>query len=120
VITIEDLGNSGEFLAALATLATLIYLAVQIKQNTKVVQSSSVDSLMSNVQGNISLIGSTKENADVYFRGLADFNTLPEPDGTQFMIMITSIFNGLDTMYWSFRNGNLDSDLWSGECNVLR
>jgi hypothetical protein len=75
---------------------------------------------MSNVQGNMSLIGSTKENADVYLRGLADFNTLPEPDRTQFIIMLTSIYTGLDTVYWSYRNGSLDSDLWRRECNMLR
>jgi hypothetical protein len=120
VITIEDLGNIGEFVAAIATLATLIYLAVQIKQNTRPVQASSVESLMSNVQSNMSLTGSTKENADVYLRGLADFNTLPEPDRTQFIIMITSIYTGLDTVYWSYRNGSLDSDLWRRECNMLR
>ena len=75
---------------------------------------------MSNVQGNISLIGSTKENADVYLRGLVDFNALPEPDRRQFMIMITSIYSGQETMFWSYRHGNLDSDLWRRECNTIQ
>jgi hypothetical protein len=31
-VTLGELGSLGEFLAAIATLATLIYLAVQIRQ----------------------------------------------------------------------------------------
>jgi hypothetical protein len=34
-LTIQDLGSLGEFIAAIATVATLGYLAAQIRQNTK-------------------------------------------------------------------------------------
>ncbi len=34
-MTIQDLGSIGELVAAIATLATLGYLAVQIRQNTR-------------------------------------------------------------------------------------
>jgi hypothetical protein len=33
-MTIEDLGNLGEMIAAIATVATLIYLAQQIRKNS--------------------------------------------------------------------------------------
>ena len=39
-MTIQELGSLGEFIAAIATLATLVYLAVQIRQNTKSVRAS--------------------------------------------------------------------------------
>ena len=35
-MTIQDLGAVGEFIGGVAVLVTLIYLAVQIKQNTNV------------------------------------------------------------------------------------
>jgi hypothetical protein len=40
-VTIQDLGSLGELIAAVATVATLVYLAVQIRQNTKSVRASS-------------------------------------------------------------------------------
>jgi hypothetical protein len=40
-MTIQDLGSLGELIAAIATLATLIYLARQISANTKATQASS-------------------------------------------------------------------------------
>jgi len=33
-MTIQDLGSIGELIAAIATIATLVYLAIQIRQNT--------------------------------------------------------------------------------------
>lgn len=33
-MTVQELGSIGELIAAVATLATLIYLAIQIRQNT--------------------------------------------------------------------------------------
>ncbi len=33
-MTIQDLGSLGELIAAVATVATLVYLALQIRQNT--------------------------------------------------------------------------------------
>lgn len=44
-MTIRDLGSIGELVAALATVATLIYLAVQIRQNTRAMKASSVSTL---------------------------------------------------------------------------
>ena len=33
-MTLEDLGNLGEFLGSLAVVASFIYLAIQVRQNT--------------------------------------------------------------------------------------
>ena len=38
-MSFEDLGNLGELVAAIATVATLGYLALQLKQNTKALRS---------------------------------------------------------------------------------
>ena len=38
-MTIQDLGSIGELIAAIATVATLVYLAIQLKQNTRALRS---------------------------------------------------------------------------------
>jgi hypothetical protein len=40
-MTIETLGNLGDFVGGLAVIASLLYLAVQIRQNTRAIRSSS-------------------------------------------------------------------------------
>ncbi len=44
-VTIQDLGSLGELIAAIATVATLIYLAFQIRANTRSVRASSFQEL---------------------------------------------------------------------------
>jgi hypothetical protein len=39
-VTIQDLGSLGEFVAAIATVATLLYLAIQIRQSNALLLSS--------------------------------------------------------------------------------
>lgn len=39
-MSIQDLGSLGELVAAIATIATLIYLATQIRQNTRMLEST--------------------------------------------------------------------------------
>ncbi len=43
-MTIQDWGAIGEIIGAIATIATLIYLATQIRQNTRALQATSMDS----------------------------------------------------------------------------
>ncbi len=40
-MNIQDLGSVGELIAAAATIATLIYLAHQVRANTKATQTAS-------------------------------------------------------------------------------
>ena len=37
-MSLQDLGNIGEFIGAVGVVASLIYLALQIRQNTKAVR----------------------------------------------------------------------------------
>ena len=43
---IEALGNLGDFIGGIAVVATLVYLAMQIRANTKAMRMASVQSLM--------------------------------------------------------------------------
>ena len=44
-MTIQDLGSIGEVVGAIATVATLIYLAIQIRSHTYAVQSAAAQSV---------------------------------------------------------------------------
>ena len=42
-MSIQELGSIGEFIAAIATIITLVYLAFQINQNTRAVRASMLE-----------------------------------------------------------------------------
>jgi hypothetical protein len=39
-VTIEDLGNLGDFVGGIAVVATLIYVAMQLRQNNQLLRSN--------------------------------------------------------------------------------
>ena len=45
-LSLEDLGNIGEFVSAVAVVVSLLYLAMQIRQNTKSVQTSAYQAVL--------------------------------------------------------------------------
>ena len=80
-MTIQDLGSIGELVAAIATLATLIYLAAQIRQNTRAVEASALHDFLDNwrrtaVQDTLR----DPELQDLFNRGMADFDGLTDKE----------------------------------------
>ena len=73
-VTLEDLGNVGEFVAAIATLITLIYLAVQIRQNTGSVKAAAAQSVLAALNEALQSAASTPQLARVVVLGQADYN----------------------------------------------
>lgn len=48
-MTLDDLGNIGELVSAVAVVISLVYLAVQIRQNTSSVRSAAFQELLNHV-----------------------------------------------------------------------
>ena len=52
-MTITELGSLGEFIGALAVLVTLIYLVLQIRQNTQSIRSQSRFSVLETLNADL-------------------------------------------------------------------
>ena len=74
-MTIEDLGNLGDLIAAIATVATLIYLAQQIRKNSKSVEGASVQAIL---ELEITTYALKAQHANVYRRGCANILDLDD------------------------------------------
>ena len=64
-MTIEELGNLGDFLAAIATIITLIYLALQIRQNTSILKLSELRGIQDDADRWRSLLIENKDVASI-------------------------------------------------------
>ena len=52
-MSIQELGSIGEFIAAIATVVTLLYLAIQIRQNTRAVRGSTIHAMTDSMQAEL-------------------------------------------------------------------
>ena len=84
-MTIQDLGSIGELVGAIATVATLAYLAVQIRHNTR---ASRISSLQATLDGGrnhtIQPLITTPGHAELFSRGLTSLDSLEPADRVRF------------------------------------
>ena len=70
-MTISELGSLGELVAAIATVLTLLYLASQIRGNTKATRAETSLSINEALAVNLSALRSDAEFSEIWLRGLS-------------------------------------------------
>lgn len=78
--TAQILGNFGEFFGAIGVIVTLLYLSVQIRQNTRATLAESRYSAGQINMGLMASIANDGEFADIWRRGLASSDSLSPED----------------------------------------
>jgi hypothetical protein len=69
-MSLQDLGNLGEFIGALGVVVSLIYVAVQIRHNTRAVRDSAEKEMARDASDFLSQITENAEVARIYRIGL--------------------------------------------------
>ena len=90
-MTLQDLGNIGELIAAIATLATLVYLALQIRANTRSVRAESRRSEMQTTAAILQPLIADPQVARLFHEGLADLSNLSPEDRTRFYMLLGNL-----------------------------
>ncbi len=110
-MSIQDLGSVGELIAAIATLGTLVYLALQIKLNTKsmksTVQQAITESMTEPFQeaamGDIPII---------YMKAARNPEELTEEETAKFGFFLSSYLKRLEYAHAQFLAGFLEESTW--------
>ena len=92
-MSIQDLGAIGELLAAIATLFTLIYLALQIRQNSRNLQEATSASMNQGWASINTRLSSDPKFASIFIRGRANLADLDEVETEQFRAFVQDILN---------------------------
>ncbi len=103
--TAQLLGNFGEFVAAIGVVATLAYLAVQIRQNTRATHAASHHAITDSLNlGNIA-VAQDAELAQIWVTGCTDRRTLSETERERLDSLLRSHFHVFDSLFYSANNG---------------
>ena len=114
----DALGAIAELLGAIAVFLTLVYLAHQIRQNTKAVRSTAVDASINTVMGVRSLIAQDAELADILLRGNADPDSLNPTEQVRHMVLLSNIVWGAWNVYSQAKYA--DTGVWESQLAVMR
>lgn len=119
-MTLSDLGNIGEFVSGLAVVVSLLYLAIQIRQNTRSLRASAHHSITAHIAELNRTIVEQGEVAAILEVGLKDPVALSPQDRRRFNAYNSARFRHYDNLYYQYRVGTLEPSQWHGFDSLLR
>ncbi len=113
-MTLDNLGNIGELIGAIGVIVTLVYLAMQIRQNTGSIRTAAFQEVIRELARVTDLIATDADLARIYRAGLVDLNSLEPEERTRFAAFMMSWFRRLEILAYQLEHGSLDSGPWDG------
>jgi hypothetical protein len=108
---LQQLAQVGEFLGGLSVLLTLIYLAIQIRGNTKAVRSAGAQQTHDTlIQAYRQLAGDAELNR-IFRNGTRDINSLSEDETGQFYAVWSGVLYIAQNWLYQRDSGVLDEKL---------
>ena len=106
------LGNYGEFLGAIGVMVTLIYLALQLRQNTKSNNAAIVATHLQAYGDTIRVAGASLESARTMRVGCADPDSLTSDELSQFAFLQGQWFLAWDALHALHQENLLPASQW--------
>ncbi len=108
---LDQLANIAEISAAALLIVSLIYVGIQIKQNTKATKISTSQAFVDTFSTTVLEISRGKEFTDIYWRGLSGLSNLHGSETAAFGAWTINTFRAWESCYFQWRDGVLDDRL---------
>ena len=109
-----------ETLAAIGVIASLVYLATQIRQNTRSTRASAFQSAASEAAQDYRLIAGSTETAGIFRIGLQEPDSLTEDESVCFLMAMSAIFRGYENLFVQHRYGTAEEASWAAWRSSLK
>ena len=113
-MTLNDLANIGQVIGAIAVVVSLIYVALQIRQNTNAVRSATAQTVHEHFAKWYHLVAADDELAKIVASGLRDYGSLSEHERVRFVATFMAFLSYTQNAFLKWREGLLASPLWLG------
>jgi hypothetical protein len=113
----EAIGAIGEIVGAIGVIATLLYLAAQIRQNTKAIKGATLDSLTQHKQAELRW---SSDIATAWRKSIEEPENLTPDEAWQMTEWMTAAFVARQNEYFQYEQGLIDDDSWAASTIAIR
>jgi hypothetical protein len=113
-MSLQNLGDLGEAIGGLAVLVTLVYLAIQTRQNTKAVQAASFQQVVDSFAEVTLVLAQHPDIAAVIFKGQTAPESLTPLEEMRYGMFLTSFCRRAESMFFQSQQGTLQRETWLG------
>jgi len=113
-------GAIAELVGAIAVIASLLYVAAQVKASTRQARQDAGRDLAARVSDVSLTVAADPELGRLLVQGGADPEALSPGDQARFRGLMNSLFRGLEQQYLLRREGSLDDESWAAVERMIR
>jgi hypothetical protein len=113
----EALGAAAELVAAIGGVTAVVYLAVQIRINTKAVRSATIDSWVTAVSLGNEAMATTDEFISI---AIEDYDSLDDQQRRLLNRALAQMYNALEALYFHHSNGVVDDQFFEAKMLTVR
>ena len=113
-MTLNELGNIGEFISSIGVVVSLIYLAVQIRKNTETERTSTYQSVVSDFGSLNRTMAGNAELSFLYVKAMENFGELDSVEKARVSQLFFATFHYFENMFYQHKKGYLEEDVWRG------
>ncbi len=118
-MTLVDLANIGQIIGSLSVIASLIFVGLQIRQNTKATRATALQ-MNADYWLNYFTLLANKEFNDVYSKGALGRVEMEGGQFGQFFFLCRATFMGCENQHHQYLSGLLDDDAYKGYEATIR
>ena len=118
-MTFEQLGGLGEFIGALAVLASLVYIAREIRQNTRASRLATLQNSLAAVHNIYDVPARDRDLARVVRIGMSDPDSLTDDEYAQLRWWLLMSFRSAENLFVHFNAGILDRETWVARAEAI-
>jgi len=104
----------------LAILGSLVFVGVQIRQNTRALKATSHHAVTDSFNAINTLLMGDQNAARIFRLGLAGMENLDEDERVSFSYMALGYQRIFETLHYQYSTGTLEAKLFEAELNTLK
>ncbi len=112
VLNLQDLGNLGEFVGAIAVVTTLVYLTLQIRQNTRSLRARTYQDILIESVRLRDAWGRDAEASRLLWQGLQSLAAMSEDDRARATNLMYALVRIYENVHYQFSRGMIERTVW--------
>ena len=112
MIDLESLANLGEVIGAAAVVASLLYLAVQVRQGTKAQRTENYARALERISSIQSALSMDSEISRIFASGVQDTSNLAPLEKIRFAWALYESFDAFEFMFHTYETNQIPEEVW--------
>ena len=115
----DAIGALGELVGAAAVVVSIIYLALQVKQNSAHVRSSGYQTAVQSANQFLDSLSTHPETLKVFQAAQDSYDSLDDDDQSIARTLFMQLFMYYESLFYQYKDGVVDPDIWEGRRKMM-